>query len=160
MNHLKIVQGAEQAVPPLSAAAGALPKRDLLSLQDLTSDEVDSVLKLALSVKAHPARYEHSLEGKTLAMLFEKPSLRTRMTFQVGMSQLGGLAVYLSPQEVGLGKRESVKDVARNLSRWVDGVVARVFCHATFGNWLKTPRSRSSTVFPTWSTHVRRLGII
>jgi ornithine carbamoyltransferase len=64
-------------------------------------------------------------------MLFEKPSLRTRVTFEVGMEQLGGKALYLGPQEVGLGKRESVKDVARNLSRWVDAVVARVFAHQT-----------------------------
>ena len=142
MRHLKIVQSTEPAVPPCGpeSTGGGSPlrqplvlsrMRDLLSLQDLASDEVDFLLKLAVRVKGHPARYKHALEGKTLAMLFEKPSLRTRMTFEVGMSQLGGLAVYLGPQEVGLGKRESVKDVARNLSRWVDGIIARVFCHAS-----------------------------
>jgi len=100
MRHLKIVQSTERAVPPCGPepTGGGSPlrqplvlsrMRDLLSLQDLASDEVDFLLKLAVRVKGHPARYKHALEGKTLAMLFEKPSLRTRMTFEVGMSQLG-----------------------------------------------------------------------
>jgi ornithine carbamoyltransferase len=71
------------------------------------------------------------LAGKTVALLFEKPSLRTRVTFEVGMRQLGGAAVYLAPQDVQLGVREAVADVARNLARWVDGVVARVNRHDT-----------------------------
>jgi ornithine carbamoyltransferase len=66
-----------------------------------------------------------------MAMIFEKPSLRTRVTFEVGMSQLGGSAVYLAAQEIGFGKRETVPDIARNLSRWVDVIMARVFSHAT-----------------------------
>src|SRR5262249_36243367 len=71
------------------------------------------------------------LAGRTLALIFEKPSLRTRVTFEVGMVQLGGAAVYLSAQEIGMGKRETVPDIARNLSRWVDGIAARVFAHRT-----------------------------
>jgi ornithine carbamoyltransferase len=71
------------------------------------------------------------LGGRTLALIFEKPSLRTRVTFEVGVVQLGGRAVYLSGSEIGLGTRESVPDVARNLSRWVDAIVARVYAHAT-----------------------------
>src|SRR5439155_3387349 len=71
------------------------------------------------------------LASRSLALIFEKPSLRTRVTFEVGVVQLGGRAVYLSGQEIGLGTRESVPDVARNLSRWVDGIAARVFAHAT-----------------------------
>jgi ornithine carbamoyltransferase len=101
----------------------------LISLHDLVPAEIDYLLKTALRVKAHPARYRSALEGKALALLFEKPSLRTRVTFEIGMGQLGGRPLYLGPQEVGLGKREAVKDVARNLSRWVDGIMARVFSH-------------------------------
>ncbi len=76
-------------------------------------------------------RYMHALEGKALAMLFEKPSLRTRVTFDLGISQLGGQALYIGREEAGLGQREAVKDVARNLSRWVDAVMARVYSHQT-----------------------------
>jgi ornithine carbamoyltransferase len=71
------------------------------------------------------------LTGRTMAMIFEKPSLRTRVTFEVGMAHLGGSAVYLAAQEIGMGKRESVPDIARNLSRWVDVIAARVFSHRT-----------------------------
>jgi ornithine carbamoyltransferase len=130
MHHLKVIHRTERVLPPLPHPP-ALSRRDLLSLHDLIPAEVDFLLKLALGMKAHPARYKHALEGKTLALLFEKPSLRTRMTFEVGMGQLGGRAVYLGPQEVGLGKRESVKDVARTLSRWVEGIMARVFSHSS-----------------------------
>jgi ornithine carbamoyltransferase len=105
--------------------------RDFLSLQDFTPPEMEALLQLALRVKANPASYRSALEGKTLAMLFEKPSLRTRATFEIGMGHLGGRALYLGPQEIGLGKRESVPDVARNLSRWVDAIMARVFSHQT-----------------------------
>jgi ornithine carbamoyltransferase len=128
MRKLKVV--VEAGKEPLLRPA-ALARRDLISLHDLTPPEIDYLLALAQRVKAAPDRHRHALEGRTLAMLFEKPSLRTRVTFEVGMGQLGGQALYLGPQEVGLGKREAVKDVARNLSRWVDAVVARVFSHQT-----------------------------
>ena len=114
--------------PPLQWRSG-LKGRDLLSASDLTPAETDFLLQLALRVKAHPLRYRDALAGKSLAMLFEKPSLRTRVTFELAMTQLGGRALYLGPDEVGLGKREAVKDVARNLSRWVDMILARVFSH-------------------------------
>jgi len=130
MRKLKIVPHAEKELPPLSRPA-SLAHRHLISLHDLTPPEVDFLLKLALHVKASPARHRHALEGKGLVLLFEKPSLRTRVTFEIGISQLGGRAFYLGPMEVGLGKREAVKDVARNLSRWVDAVMARVFSHQT-----------------------------
>jgi len=103
----------------------------LVSLNDLTSQEIHFLLSLARRLKAQPALFRHTLTGRTLAMIFEKPSLRTRVTFEIGMSQLGGEAVYLGPQEIGLGQRETVKDVARNLSRWVDVIMARVFRHRT-----------------------------
>ncbi len=107
--------------------------RDLLSVQDLTAEEVREILDLARHLKReHRAGLSHELlRGKTVALLFEKPSLRTRVTFEVGMRQLGGYAVYLAPQDVQLGVREAVPDVARNLARWVDGIVARVNRHAT-----------------------------
>src|SRR3972149_1779822 len=103
--------------PPLPWRSG-LKGRDLLSASDLTPAETDFLLQLALRVKAHPLRYRDALAGKSLAMLFEKPSLRTRVTFELAMTQLGGRALYLGPDEVGLGKREAVKDVAGDLSRW------------------------------------------
>ena len=117
-----------QALPPLLRPR-SLIGRDLLTLSDLTPMETISLIDLGIRVKTQPALYRQSLEGKTLAMLFEKPSLRTRVTFEVGMSQFGGHALYLGSQEVGLGKREAIKDVARNLTRWVDAVMARVFEH-------------------------------
>jgi ornithine carbamoyltransferase len=128
MPRLRVIRRAEQEVP-LLARPTSLAHRDLISLHDLTPAEIDYLLKVARLVKAHPTRYRNALEGKALALLFEKPSLRTRVTFELGMGQLGGRPLCLGPQEVGLGKREAVKDVARNLSRWVDGIMARVFSH-------------------------------
>ncbi len=99
--------------------------RDLLSIGDLTPDELDFLLSSALSMKQ--GRTSPRLDGKTIAMLFEKPSLRTRVSFEVGMKQLGGTAIYLSQAEVGLGQREPVQDVARVLSRYVSAIVARTY---------------------------------
>jgi ornithine carbamoyltransferase len=103
--------------------------RDLLSVNDLNPDELDLLIRTALSMKrdGSPA----VLTGKTIAMLFEKPSLRTRVSFEVGMKQLGGSAIYLSQAEVGLGQREPVEDVARVLSRYVSGIVARTYAQQT-----------------------------
>ena len=106
-------------------------KRDLISISDLTRDEVEALFSLAQRLKADRQKgWSHPLlAGKTLAMIFEKPSLRTRVTFEAGMDQLGGYAIYLSPQDIGLGTRETVPDVAKNLSRWVDLIMARTFSH-------------------------------
>ena len=101
----------------------------MLGLADISSADARDLIDLAVKVKANPSDYATRLTGKVLAMLFEKPSLRTRATFEIGMVQLGGHALYFGPNEVGLGKRESVADVARNLSRWSDIVMARVFAH-------------------------------
>ena len=103
--------------------------RDLLSIADLTPDELEFLIRSALDLKHGPAR--PLLAGKTIAMLFEKPSLRTRVSFEVGMKQLGGSAIYLSQAEVGLGQREPVADVARVLSRYVTGIVARTYAQQT-----------------------------
>src|SRR6266498_2639675 len=104
-----------------------------LSIRDLDRKHVLDIFKLTAELKAKlkAGQRETLLAGRTLALIFEKPSLRTRVTFEVAMVQLGGAAVYLSAQEIGLGKRESVPDIARNLSRWVDVVGARVFSHRT-----------------------------
>jgi ornithine carbamoyltransferase len=110
----------------LKPAAGG-HKRDFLTLHDITISEMEELLDLGEEVKAHPEAFVIALQGKMAALIFEKPSLRTRVTFEVGFEQLGGHAVYLAPGDIGLGKRESVGDVARNLSRWVDVMVVRTF---------------------------------
>ena len=107
--------------------------RHFVSAGDLTREQVLALFALAAELKQRwkSGRRGAPLASRSLALIFEKPSLRTRVTFEVGVVQLGGRAVYLSGQEIGLGTRESVPDVARNLSRWVDGIAARVFAHAT-----------------------------
>jgi ornithine carbamoyltransferase len=106
-----------------------LSVHDLIADQDLTSSDVHVIFDLAGRVKASPAAYAQALAGKQLAMIFEKPSLRTRVTFEVGMTSMGGFAIYLDHSKPRLGERESIKDVARNLDRWVDGIVARTYSH-------------------------------
>jgi ornithine carbamoyltransferase len=107
--------------------------RDFLSVDDLTPDELQLVLTLARELKTRALAGDRPqlLAGKALAMIFEKPSLRTRVSFEVGMGHLGGTAVYLGPQDIQLGVRESVADAARNLDRMADGILARTFAHAT-----------------------------
>lgn len=105
--------------------------KHLLSMQDLSPNEIEAILDKAegLKEKLRKGEPHELLRGKTLGMIFEKPSLRTRVTFETGMTQLGGHAIYLAPADIQLGKRESVPDTARNLSRWVDAVMARLFKH-------------------------------
>jgi ornithine carbamoyltransferase len=111
---------------------GGKPKRDLISIADLSREQLEEIFTLAARLKEDRRNgWPHPLlAGKTLAMIFEKPSLRTRVTFEAGMVQLGGYAIYLSPPDIGLGTRESPEDVAKNLSRWVDLIMARTFSHA------------------------------
>ncbi len=106
-----------------------LSVHDLVADQNLTANDVRMIFDLAGRVKASPASYAQALAGKQLAMIFEKPSLRTRVTFEVGMTSMGGFAIYMDHSKPRLGERESIKDVARNLDRWVDGIVARTFSH-------------------------------
>jgi ornithine carbamoyltransferase len=106
--------------------------RHFLSIADLSQSEWDDLLQLAQELKQElreKGQNEPLLAGKTLGMVFQKPSLRTRVSFEVGMLQLGGHALYLSPNEIQLGKRESVADVARVLGRYVSAIMARVFSH-------------------------------
>ncbi len=102
---------------------------DFLSIRDFTPQQIRRFIDLARQIKAIPGAYTNALKGKTLAMIFEKPSLRTRVTFDVGIHQLGGFSLYLSPAEINLGKRESVYDVAKNLERMVQGIMIRTFAH-------------------------------
>jgi ornithine carbamoyltransferase len=102
---------------------------DFLSIRDFTPRQIRQLLDLACNIKAVPQAYSRSLKGKTLALIFEKPSLRTRVSFDVGIQQLGGFSIYLSPAEINLGKRESVYDVAKNLERMVQGIMIRTFAH-------------------------------
>jgi ornithine carbamoyltransferase len=104
-----------------------------LSVLDLPREDIPSLFRHIAELKARQKSRERQalLEGRTLALIFEKPSLRTRVTFEVAMLQLGGGAVHLTAQEIGMGKRETVPDIARNLSRWVDAIAARVFAHRT-----------------------------
>jgi ornithine carbamoyltransferase len=104
-------------------------KKDFLAIRDLSSDEIQELLQKAIEIKAHPERYRDALRGKALAMIFEKPSLRTRVSFDAGIHQLGGFSINLTPGEINLGKRESIHDVAKNLERMVQGIMIRTFGH-------------------------------
>src|SRR5438105_5804401 len=107
--------------------------RDFLSICDLNPEELHRLLERAADLKTRAKAGDRPtpLRGKVLALVFEKPSLRTRTTFEAGMFQLGGHAVYLGPHDIQMGSREIPADVARNLERWVDGIAARTFAHST-----------------------------
>jgi ornithine carbamoyltransferase len=119
------------------------PKRDLISIADLSYPDIRTIFGFARDLKAQvrAGRRPPLLAGKTMAMIFQKPSLRTRVTFDVGMTQLGGSAIYLAPNEIRPGERESVADIAHNLARWVDIIVARTYEHD-----LLLELARSATV--------------
>ena len=104
-------------------------KKDLLNITDMSPKEVFDILKLARKLKKRPFMKKKALQNKTLALLFQKPSNRTRISFEVAMTHLGGYTLYLSPQEIDMGGREPAKDVGCVVSRYVDGIVARVFSH-------------------------------
>lgn len=108
-----------------------LALKDLITINDLTSREVAKIFETAADLKADPRKYGEALQGRSVALIFEKPSLRTRVTFDLGATQMGASCVYLDHQNVRLGERESVKDMALNLERWVDCLVARVYSHET-----------------------------
>ena len=118
---------AAQTAPPAPSQAAPL---HYLSVADLEPDSVLALLETALELKRFPNPEDRRLAGKTAALVFQKPSLRTRVSFEVALLELGGHAVYLSPAEIQLGQREGVVDAARVLSRYVDAIVARVFLHA------------------------------
>ncbi len=105
--------------------------KDLISIHDLAKEDVTRLFDLAAAIKAHPKDFRTALLGKTLAMIFEKSSTRTRVSFETGMFQLGGLAQFLSSRDIQIGRGEPISDTARVLSRYVDGIMARTFAHKT-----------------------------
>ncbi|TES85438.1 MAG: ornithine carbamoyltransferase [Candidatus Aminicenantes bacterium] len=102
---------------------------NFISIHDLTLYQFSKILDISREIKDNPHRFRNKLKGKILAMIFQKPSLRTRMTFEVGMLQLGGEAVYLSPSDIQIGTRETVYDMGKNLERWIDAIMIRTFAH-------------------------------
>ena len=107
-------------------------KKDFISIADYTREELEEIFDLTRKLKEKTKRGEehHLCKGKTMSMIFAKPSARTRISFETGMYQLGGYALYLSPNDIGIGKREAVKDIARVISRYNDIIMARLFDHA------------------------------
>jgi len=127
-----VTPSAVAAAPP---AAADLRGRDLLGIADLTAAELAGLLERAAALKAEwaltRAHRDQPLAGRAVVLLFQKPSLRTRVSFELAAQQLGGRSIYLSDADVGLGRRESADDIARTLDRWVDALVARTFAQAT-----------------------------
>ena len=123
------MSSAARTAPSLSSRTEGRP-RHYLSVADLSADAIVRLLDRALELKRFRDKADSRLEGTTAALVFQKPSLRTRMSFEVAMLELGGHSVYLSPAELQLGQREGVVDAARVLSRYVDAIIARVFLHS------------------------------
>ena len=113
---------------------------DFISIHDLSIYEFNQILELTEQIKTNPQRFQNKLKNKILALIFQKPSLRTRVTFEVGMLQLGGEAIYLSPLDIQMGARETPYDVGKNLERWVDGIMIRTFAHQDVINLSKACR--------------------
>ena len=105
--------------------------KDFIEIHDYTAAEVREIFELARDMKANPSKFSRALEGQTLAMIFEKSSTRTRVSFEVGMFQLGGHALFLSARDIQIGRGEPIYDTAKVLSRYVDGIMARTFAHKT-----------------------------
>jgi ornithine carbamoyltransferase len=117
--------------PEVIAAAARMAGEDLCSINDLSSAEVRAILKLAHDVKRDPRAYRHALDAKQMVLMFEKASLRTRLSFEAGINTLGGNASFFDHTNSPLGERESIADVARNVERWVDAIVLRTYAHDT-----------------------------
>ena len=115
-------------------------KKDFLSIADWSTDELYHLIDLSKKIKAEPKNYATALQGKSVATIFEKQSLRTHVTFDVGIHQLGAHAIYLTQADISLGKRESVYDTGKNLERWVDGIVVRTFADKTCTDLAKAVR--------------------
>jgi len=115
----------------MKTADATAPKRDYVNENDWAPAEIERVLDLAAEVKKRPDDWRTALAGKSLAMIFEKSSTRTRVSFEAGMFQLGGLGMFLSSRDLQLGRGEPISDTARVLSRYVDGIMARTYAHAT-----------------------------
>ena len=116
---------------PSTYAYRGVTARDLISIQDFSPDELACALELAAAMKARPADFRGILSGKQIVLFFEKPSLRTRLTFEAGINSLGGSSFFVDQTQSRLGAREPLCDVAHNLERWIDGIVLRTFSHQT-----------------------------
>ncbi len=127
-NHSQISRRAGFRSPP-EKVGELMGHHNFLSIRDFPPEEIRYLLDLASEMKSHPSAHTGALRGKTLALIFEKPSLRTRVSFDVGIHQLGGFSLYLSSAEIQLGKRESLYDIAKNLERMVQGIMVRTFAH-------------------------------
>ena len=127
-------QVVERAPVSPSPGVGKPALQDLVSTRDLSPGEVRSILDLAAVVKARPTDFRRTLDGKQLVMFFEKPSLRTRLTFEAGMSSLGGTAFFMDQTGGRIDARESLWDIAHNVERWVNAIVLRTFAHSTVEN--------------------------
>lgn len=125
-----------------------MKKKDLLSLNDWNGDELNELIDKAIEMKKHPEKYYEVLKNKTLLMIFEKPSLRTRVSFEVGMTQLGGHAIFYSIKDSPLGKKETIEDTAKCASRYVDIIMARLF---KFSDTLALARSSDVPVIDALS---------
>ncbi len=117
-------------------------KRDFITVRDLSKSEIESLIKRAVELKAGADRNKCPLIGRSIGLFFEKPSTRTRVSFEVGIYQLGGKSIYLNPQEIQLNRGESIADTSRVLSRYLDGIILRTFKHSTiedFSNHATVP---------------------
>ncbi len=126
----KSKSAGKSAAAPKKPSGALFAAKDFLSLREAGAGELDAIFKLAEKMKKNPLAFANKLKGKSLALLFQKPSIRTRVSFQVGMAELGGNSVYMDPQELPLGERESIRDVARVLSRYCSAVVVRTHRHS------------------------------
>jgi ornithine carbamoyltransferase len=117
--------------PDILAATTRLAGEDLCSIADLSSAEVRAILKLGREVKRNPVAFRHALDAKQMVLMFEKASLRTRLSFETGINTLGGNAIFVDQTSSPLGERESIADVARNVERWIDVIVLRTYAHDT-----------------------------
>jgi ornithine carbamoyltransferase len=130
------LEGREPAVPvekdvDILAAAARMAGEDLCSIADLSSAEVRAILKLGHDVKRNPRDYREALDSRQMVLMFEKASLRTRLSFEAGINTMGGNAIFVDQTNSPLGERESIADVARNVERWVDVIVLRTYAHDT-----------------------------
>jgi ornithine carbamoyltransferase len=121
-------QSSQVVTPP---ATGTLPGRDLVSICDLSPIEVETIFQLAGLMKTRPSNFRSALAGKQMVMFFEKPSLRTRLTFEAGIASMGGHAMFVDQTAGRLDAREKLSDIAHNLERWVDAIVLRTYAHST-----------------------------
>lgn len=135
----KVSRKASSRAPKAPAKKPTLPFdfKDVMSLAEFSKEDILSVIKLAERMKKDPGAFLNKLKGKSIILLFQKPSMRTRVSFQVGIEQLGGSAVYMGPDDLPMGERESIKDVARVVSRYCDAVVMRTFSQNDIAEFAK-----------------------